>query len=261
MSSVIAQFNITVFLLIVISCSGQKGPSITYWIPEKYVHGLVSHGTDDECLKQIRPIQAIANKNGEWHVQTYNGKLQSIRSRGPASAKIVAVGPLSLNLKFFSIEEQDSLKQIEYRLRLYDDSILLEAIRDSHLIEVRKYISVFNGYHLEELRKTKRILLLQGKYDVFDNRGEVIESNVEISVSGRISGSGSMDSCVVSRVGVPKEFIYDCVEFYMEGKLIKSLALIYDEKERTWKAHNYRVVDGAYTISSVSQFAFRLKKK
>lgn len=252
---------VTYFLLVTLSCSGQRGSGFTYWIPEIYVHGVASNGTENEHRKYLRPVEAIASKNGDWYVQTYNGKLQLIDRNGVTSSRTIPIGRLSLNLKFFTNEENDSINQVEFRFTPYTDSLVLEAYEENHLIDCKKYIKEFNAYPFDELRKTSRVLLLQGKYGVFNYEGEEIESDVEILASGLITGSSTMDSFVVSRVGVPDEFIYDQVEFYLHGRSTRSLALVHDEANRTWMAYDYQVTDGKYAISSLSKYAFRLQRK
>jgi hypothetical protein len=256
-----AILDIIIFLLVALPCWGQRSQEFTYWIPEKYVYGLASNGTENEYRKHLRPVQAIAHKNGEWYVETFNGKLQPINRSSMTSAKVIPIGRLSLNLKYFTRAEEDSINQIEFRLNLYTDSLVLEAYKEGHLIDANKYIEKFNHYQFDELRKTRKVLLLQGEYNVFNSRGEEIESNVKILASGQIAGSDLMDSCAVSRVGVPDKFIYDQVEFYLHGRLVKSLAMHYDANEKTWMAYDYSVADGKYVISTLSKVAFRLQKK
>lgn len=252
---------ISLYLLATLSCSGQKGQGFSYWIPEEYVAGLVSKGTEEEYRKYLRPVQAIQNKNGEWYIQTFNGKLQPINQSSLPSTRIVPIGLLSLNLKFFTRAEEDSINQMEFQLNTYTDSIVLEAYRGDCLIDSKKYIKEFNDHRFDELRRTRKVLLLQGEYKVFNSNGEEIESNWKIFASGQITGSGLRDSCAISRVGVPDEFIYDRVEFYLHGRLVESLAMFYDDREKTWMAYNYSITDGKYSISHLSKCAFRLQKR
>ena len=69
-----------------------------------------------------------------------------------------------------------------------------------------------------------------------------------------------MDSCAFKRIGVPDEFIYDHVEYYLNGMSVNSLAMIYDSNETTWTGYDYQVRDEKYTIPELSRFVFRLQK-
>lgn len=175
-------------------------------------------------------------------------------------AKNIPINELSLNLKFFTIEEQDSINQIKYHIMTYTDSIVLAAYRGDRLVENKKYIKQFKDYPFEELRKTRKVLLLQGRYNVYNSGGEKIEAEIEISSTGKIRGSNSMDSCAFKRIGVPDEFIYDHVEYYLNGMSVNSLAMIYDSNETTWTGYDYQVRDEKYTIPELSRFVFRLQK-
>ncbi|MFT3751173.1 MAG: hypothetical protein QM768_22870 [Agriterribacter sp.] len=252
--------KITLLLIAPLVCLGQKKQTITYWIPEKYVDSLTTNGTENEYRKYLKPVEAIVNKNGKWYIETYNGMLQPILKSGDPNAKNIPIERLSLNLNVFTRKEQDSINQIRYFIKTYTDSLILEAYRGNNLFEGKKYIKQFKGYKFEELRKTKKVLLLQGKYNIYNSNREKIESEIEILATGKIIGSNLIDSYDLKRVSIPDEYIYDLVEFHLKDKTSKRLAMIYNDKEKTWIGYDYQVKNEKYTIYGLPKFVFCLQK-
>lgn len=241
---------------------GQESQVIIYWIPAQYVDSLAVNGRENGYKKYLKPIEVIANVNDKWYIGTYQGMLQPLLPIAKPSIKNISIKELSLNLNAFTRKEQDSISRIKYAINIYPDSLVLEGYSEDDLLERKKYIKVFNGYNFEELRKTSRILLLQGKYSFYNSIEEKMESEISISLNGKIIGSALIDSCIFERAHIPDKHnnIYDLVEFHMKDNTSKKLAISYHEKEKTWLGYEYQFENDKYTICVLPRVVFHFQK-
>jgi hypothetical protein len=254
--------KISLLLIAPLTFLGQEKQTVTYWIPEQYIDSIVLNGREYGYKKYLIPIEAIANVNDKWYIETYKGMLQPLLTSGKPSIKTIAIKELSLNLNVFTRQEQDSINKIKYSFKIYADSLILEGYSEDVFLERKKYIKAFNAYNFEELRKTSRMLLLQGKYSIYNSTGEKMESEIKVSLNGKIIGSTLIDSYIFNREHIPDEHnnFYDLVEFYLKDKTVKKLAIIYHEKEKTWVGYEYQVKNDKYTIHVLPKFVFRFQK-
>ncbi|MBK8712288.1 MAG: hypothetical protein IPL97_10520 [Niastella sp.] len=254
--------KIVLLIILPLTLLGQRKQTIIYWIPEKYIDSLVLNVPKNEYKNYLKPIEAIANENGRWLIGTYRGMFQPLIPSSKSNAQKIPIKELSLNLNVFTKEEQDSINQIKYFIKTYTDSLILEAYRGNNLLESKKYIKEFKGYKFEYLGKTDRVLLLQGRYDIYNSNGEKIESEIEIAPDGNVNGSQVLDSYDLKRVLIPDEHnnFYDLIEFHLKDKTIKKLAIIYNEKEKNWIGYDYQIKNDKYKIHILPKFIFRLQK-
>jgi hypothetical protein len=243
-------FKIALLLLFPITLYSQKKQNVTYWIPQIYIDNLVKNGVNNEQSKYLKPIQTIVHKNNKWYIETYNGMFQPLIQKGGTNPTEIVINGLSLNLNVFTKIEQDSINKIKFSFKRDNDSIVVEGRKDNKLIESKKFIKEFNGYKFEELRKIKEIFLLQGRYNIYNLKGEKIESEIEFTPSGNINRSTLLKTFELKRVMIPdeKNNYYNLVRFSLKrGKSI-NLAFIYDEKTKSWSGYEYITLRDKYTI-------------
>lgn len=251
--------NIIFLLSLPLASFAQKKQAIS-WIPQKYITNIQANGMKPEYNIYLQPVENIIYENGKYYVQTYRGMLQPVVST-KKSGKIAVKG-LSVNLNYFTRKEQDSINKVKYYIVDYKDSLLLEMHNNTTIKSV-KYIKDLNGYKFEEPIKTIRKILLAGKYEVFNDEGQKAEPQTEITLNGTIKGNSLFTCYNLKRVQVPdaNNNLYDLIEFHSTNmKAIKKLALMYNEKEKSWLCYSYQTLKDKYTIQISPNIVFKFKR-
>jgi len=253
--------NTILFLTFLISLTSfAQDKETIWWIPDAYTKVIIDKASSDKEVF-LKPIEAIMSKNGKYSIQTYRGMLQPVLGKKNLSGKL-GVKNISLNLNYFTSEEQDSINKYKYFIVPYKDSLVLE-IYGGKTINYVKYIKEVRGYKFDEPRIAFSKMLFEGEYDIYDSENFKIDSHVRFFLDGRIQGSAIWNFYKLNKVYVSDEYnhLYDLFEFHsINSNQILNFALFYNKEDMSWKVYEYSIMKDNYRINISAKIIFTFKR-
>lgn len=269
MSKIIIIIITAIFVInLSFNCEAKSKNKNEYWMPKEYLHALKSGNPDKEALyKLIVPVYAfqfvgskikIMNWGGESY-ETHNLKLISKKQ------EIYKVkGKLKINLMDFE-GEIDTTKLIytesDYFI-IKENNIAKLVIRNkikTDTVVFSKYLD--ENYPILEPNTDPLKLKLIGKYDIYDRTDILLDSNIQIQLDGKISGSSFLSKFKINDVGFKnkaKNAVYHGMDFMkLNGKIIKGY--IYFKEQITIEFYSEKIFRSE--IIDNSEIIFILKKK
>lgn len=226
---------IILFLLATLlsSCSYSQKLENGFWLPKKYVDGVMRYKHNVDFIDLNKPIQTIHIEGNDISMQTCMGELTKIPDSAVSFSKefngyeIKYLTEL-LNLKYISPEPYKGKAFILSRL---GQELLLRIIGE-HTVDSVLFTRFIEGATITDPQAAIKSLLMAGKYRRVNGEGNTLENELSIHSSGKIGNSKDFVGYKLNRTNLPEaggRRVFNIVELEAADGSKTDLAVEYQE--------------------------------